>query len=297
MTNRLKETGRVRRSTVSFFPSLIAAGILLVTSLILLWNAPSREVSPIVVAPSLIESVPHSLESSISQPKGGSPMESIKLLEEEDSAKRKVGEKDTSNANHAQPVEIEKPLRERVADWRYVGNLITNRKKVAIIQRMQREHEKTRVLEGEDLEGVRIDEVYPSTIIVSLGGEEMEIIRTDDPAYNLEDLYIAPELADEPDLLAQAIYAQTLGQYVSEIPSFEDVGKDGEITPESQTELIDAIANHNGWDLPPVGEGLDSWAEGIAEQEEMGGSQQNPEDYPLNESDRRRILGFDRIGY
>ena len=187
-------------------------------------------------------------------------------------------------------------IRRRIADWRYTGYIGTEKGTAGLLQRVRHPERRLTVVAGQKLEGVSIEEVRPERLVVSFEGDREEIPLSSGPAFDLSDILIPTELAEDPGTLAEVVYAQTLGRYAAEQPEVEVEGDDE--SSEMQGEMMEAVSERNSWERAFLGESVDSWVDRLAEslpsgeEENLEVSEPNPEDYPLTEERRLQLLGF-----
>jgi len=185
-------------------------------------------------------------------------------------------------------------LHKRVADWRYEGYLKSSRSAVAVLRKMRSPKQPIYVTAGKRLDGVTIKKVLPEEILVSLGEESEEIVLTTGPAFDLTDVTIPKELLEDPETAVASMFAQTIGRYMADQPN---VSLEEGSSPESETEMMEALSEKNSWDPPMDGESMEDWVSRISEGFAQGNgtddsSAEDPRNYKLSEESRLSLLGL-----
>jgi len=155
-------------------------------------------------------------------------------------------------------------LEKRTADWRYLRSVRGGGKAIAVVQRMRTPNSKLHALEGSLVGGILVQAVEKEALTLAYKGETRTLPISKGPAFDIDNVVIPMELADDPMALAQAVFAQTLGQYMAEPPSVEDVDEDS--YDGGDQDAMDLLAETNNWIPSLPGESSVEWFERIADQ-------------------------------
>lgn len=283
------------------WPTLTGAGILIVTVLVLVWLYNQAQI-PVEQDrkgdPTLVTSVSGDLHEPDAIPPTPIPIrhetpEEASLLLDLSSGSQAAKPLELP-AETPEPEEPVSELKKRIADWRYMGHLKAGQKGVAVIERVNYPDRKQTVLAGQLLEGVTVDEIHADRIVVSLERDRDEIYLSSGPAFDLTDFVVPVELAEDPETLAEVVYAQTLGMYAAKQPDVQI--EDSGVSSESEAEMWEELSDKNSWEAPYYGESAASWigrvAEGLGDQDDGTPEALDPTDYPLSEERRLRLLGY-----
>jgi hypothetical protein len=159
---------------------------------------------------------------------------------------------------------------------------------VAVVERAREPGKNFHLKEGDILDRISIEDILPGKLIVKFGQDRREIAPSQGAAFDISRVEVPVELADDPDLLAAAIFAQTLGPFV---PAAE--ASPAQERQESDEEMARALAEETLWAGPSAGQELGPWMEQLIESgslmENLAGQSTPP---ALSEVDRLKILGF-----
>lgn len=204
----------------------------------------------------------------------------------------------TSDAGEAiDPALPHTPLEILTADWRFVGGIISPGKSVARIQLMEAPERIHLVRRGARLEGVVVAEIASATVLVSFGEDVRVLPLEQGPAFNPDEVLIPEEAADNPEVLASVVFAQTLGKYLAVEPDFSSEDSISEPTEEAVHDAMDSLSQAATLVPPQPGETPEEWAEAAAEGlAAEGESELDPSRHPLSEEDRLTLLGVRLLG-
>ncbi len=275
-----------------YWPLAVGTLIVLMTPTLLILHPPEveGEIEPLV---EIVQPIPidGAVEPARLPDRDEKPLHSVaEVVEMAETDLPEIPPEPESSGKAASELEI------RTADWRYVGSIISGKKSVAMIERLEYPDKKNHVALGESLEGVAVEVIASSSMRLSFDGESRDLMLTQGPAFDTADVLIPEEILEEPEILAAVVFAQTLGKYVAEEPDFSPIEAEVEPAGESLHELMDALSGLGNLVPPIEGESMEEWGEAAAD--EMGSNPEqslDPSQHPLTEEARLSLLGYDRL--